>query len=189
MPLLTADSFDGLVTDSHDFGFEVETFPLAAASSTAILTTGGSVFGVALNVRRTFTASNLVASITTAGATLTANSNWGLLFNSAGTLIGQSADQSTAWTSTGLITMALTAKSTGSLTLAPGLYWAAVVGTGTTLPVFAKSGAPVSLYNAGVSAALSRTGVLATSVTTAPGNITPSSITQSTGLPYWFGLV
>lgn len=189
MPVNASDTWDGLVADSHDFGLEVESFPLASAAGTAILAAGGSVFGTALIVRRAFTATSLLASVTTAGATLTANSNWGLLIRADGTLIAQSADQSTAWATAGLQTMALTAKSGQSLLLQPGLYWGAVVGTGTTLPTFARSGAPAALYNMGLAAAISRAGVLATGVTTAPANITPANITQATAQPYWFGLV
>lgn len=188
MPLLQADVPPGgdYATNCQDYALEAETFPLWAASGTAILGTGGSVYGTAINVRRTFTVTNLVASVTTAGATLTASSSWGLLFNSAGTLLGKSVDQSTNWASAGLSTMPLTA--VGSLTLTPGLYWGAVVSTGSTLPIFAKSGAPLLLFNNAVGVAISRCGILATSITTAPANITPGSITQTAAVPYWFGL-
>lgn len=182
--------------DSFDWGYEVETFPSWSCAAGTILTTAGSVFGSALVVRRKVTITNLVANITVAGGTLTAGDCWGLLYNSAGTLLGQSADQATPWATAGLQTMALTAASTGALTLTPGLYWGAVVATGTTLPTFSRSsmsGASVALvaaqYNAQFSAAQARCGVLATSITTTPANITPASITKATGIPYWFGLV
>jgi hypothetical protein len=185
-----------ILADSFDFGYEVESFPVYACASGTILTTAGSVFGVALNVRRAFTATNLVMNVTVAGATLTASDCWGLLYNSAGTLLGQSADQSTLWATAGLQTMALTAASTGALNLTPGLYWAAVVATGTTLPTFSRAamaGASVALaaaqYNGQYSAALARCAVLATSITTTPANITPASNTKATGIPYWAALV
>lgn len=200
MPDIVSDSYT--VEDppsALDFGFEAWTFPIHNCHTTGkILTTGGSVFGSAIFVRRTFTMTNLVAMVTVAGGTLTAGDCWGLLYNSSGTLIAQSADQTTPWSTAGLQTMALTAKTGQSLTLQPGMYWGAVVGTGTTLPTFAVSGhaaAVVSIaqdsafYNATVGASVSRCGVLATSITTTPANITPSSITQATGLPLWFGLV
>ena len=186
-----------LNADSFDFGYEVETFPSwACGASGTILTTAGSVFGSALIVRRKVTITNLVANVTVAGGTLTAGDCWGLLYNSAGTLLGQSADQATPWATAGLSTMALAASSTGALTLTPGLYWGGVVATGTTLPTFSRAamgGASVALaaaqYNAQFSASLARCAVLATSITTTPANITPASNTKATGIPYWFGLV
>jgi hypothetical protein len=188
MPLLGADiTPDSDSVGAQDYGLEYEAFPLYAASGTQLLAAGGSVYGTAIQVRRPFTVTSLVASVTTAGGTLTANSSWGLLFNSAGKLVGKSADQSTAWATAGLQTMALTAVT--SLTLPAGMYWGAVVSTGTTLPTFAKSGTPQALFNQGLGVALSRCGVLATSVTTAPTDITPASITQSTAQPIWFGLI
>lgn len=188
---------DQILANSFDFGYEVESFPVyACAASGTILTTAGSVFGVALTVRRAFTATNLVMNVTVAGGTLTAGDCWGLLYNSAGTLLGQSADQTTPWATAGLQTMALTAASTGALSLTPGLYWAGVVATGTTLPTFSRAamgGASVALaaaqYNGQYSAAQARCAVLATSITTTPANITPASNTKATGIPYWAALV
>lgn len=182
--------------NSFDFGYEVETFPSWSCAAGTILTTAGSVFGSALVVRRKVTVSRLVANITVAGATLTAGDCWGLLYKGDGTLIGQSADQTTPWETAGLQTMTLTADSTGSLTLTPGLYWGGVVATGTTLPTFSRAamaGASVALvaaqYNAAFSASLARCAVLATSITTTPADITPSSNTKATGIPIWFGLI
>lgn len=197
MPVNTSDVYDLLDGGSaNDFGLVAQTFPLYACGATGtILTTGGSVFGSAIFIREKVTVSTLVANVTAAGATLTANNCWGLLFNSAGTLLGQSADQSTAWATAGASSMALTASATGLLTLPAGMYWGAVVATGTTLPTFSRTGLVGSsiattsaLYNLGAGAAQSRTGVLATGITTTPAAITPASITQATGIPYWFGL-
>src|SRR5512142_3275873 len=188
MPITGADiTADSDSLGCQDYGLEYETFPAYAAGGTAILGTGGSVYGTAIQVRRGFTVTNLVASVTTAGGTLTVNSSWGLLFNSAGKLVAKTADQSTAWATAGLQTMALTAVT--SLTLPAGTYLCAVVFTGTILPTFAKSGAPAALFNNALAVSLSRCGILATSITTAPGDITPASITQTNSQPYWFGLI
>jgi hypothetical protein len=191
MPLLQADVDNGVsdMIGCLDYGVAVESFPAWAASGTAILGTAGSVYGTAIQVRRTITVTSLLAHVTTAGGTLTAGDSWGLLYSSAGTLLGQSTDQATPWATAGLSTMALTAKATGSLTLSPGLYWGAVVSTGTTLPTFAKAGAPQALFNAGLAVGISRCGILATSITTTPAAITPGSIAQANSQPYWFGLI
>lgn len=196
MPNLGATQGE-ILTTSYDYGLQAESFPLASASpSGTILTAGGAVYGVAINVRKAFTVSALCANVTVAGATLTAGDCWGLLYSSAGVLLGQSADQTTPWQTAGFSKMTLAASATGSLVLTPGMYWGAVVATGSTLPTFSRSAmssASVALassfYNAGQGAASSRCGVLATGITTTPAAITPASITQATGIPYWFGLI
>jgi hypothetical protein len=80
-----------------------------------------------------------------------------------------------------------------SLALTPGMYWCGLVASGTTLPTFrATSGGMTAVtanFGAGLlAAASSRYGVLATGVTTAPGNITPSSITQTAAFPILAGI-
>lgn len=179
-----------------DWGFEAWTCPVVACAPTGvILTTAAAVFGSAIYVRRRVTVSTLVANVTVAGGTLTADQCWGMLYASDGDLIGQTAQQATLWATAGVQSMALTAAGAG-LTLKPGLYWGAVVATGTTLPTFSRAAvqsASVALasafYNVNVAAAKSRCAVLATSITTTPADITPASATQATGLPLWFGLI
>ena len=169
-------------------------FDAALASGTALLGVGGSVYGTAIPLPQGGTVAKLWYDITTAGATLTASSCWALLFSSAGKLIGKSADQSTIWATAGVGGSAatgttLTAFTTGSLTaLAAGTYYGAVVATGTTLPTFATSGAPAAVFNANLAAAVSRCAILATSVTTTPANVTPSSFSQTGSLPIWMGV-
>lgn len=165
------------------------------AVGTYLLVTGGSAYGMALWVRRNVTITTMTVVVTTGGGTLTASSSWGLLYNSAGTLIGQTADQSTAWATSGVKAMTLTAVT--SLALTPGMYWAAVVSTASAgaLPTFRATSSGVATAagtnfgNGGtLAAASSRFGVLATGVTTAPGNITPASITQANGQPMLTGI-
>ncbi len=194
MPEIRSDYNFDVESSARDFGLEAESFPNWACTAGTILTTAGSVFGSAIFVRRTVTITHLVANVTVAGGTLTAGSTWGLLYSADGDLRGQTADQATPWATAGVQSMALTAAGAG-LTLKPGMYWGAVVATGTTLPTFSRSaigGASVALvsaqYNMGAGAAASRCGVLATSITTTPADITPASITQATGIPFWFGL-
>jgi hypothetical protein len=169
-------------------------FDAAHASGTAILGTAGSVYGTAIQLPSPQTVSNLWYDITTAGGTLTSGDCWALLFNAAGTLIGQSADQHTIWATAGVGGTAaggtaLTASATGSLTSLPaGTYYGAVVATGTTLPTFATSAAPVGAFNAHLAAASSRSAILATAITATPANVTPSSFTTTGSLPIWFAL-
>lgn len=169
-----------------DLNLDAWAFDFHAAGGTAILGTAGSVYGSQIIVRSAFAPTNLVAHITTAGGTLTASDCWGLLFSNAGTLVGQTAQQATLWATAGLQVMPFTTLSPG--TLQPGKYWAAFVATGTTLPTFATSSAPLLLANMGTSAALARFGILATAVTTTPASITPASIAITGALPIWAAL-
>lgn len=86
----------------------------------AVVTFAGLMPVTKLNVPAACTATNLLMYVSTLGVTL--NGAKGCLFSSGGTLIAQTADQSAVWTSTGLKTMALTAESGQSLSLAAGEY-------------------------------------------------------------------
>jgi hypothetical protein len=185
MPV-SADTVNAGALCSGDLNYDAWAYDLHAASVTSILGTAGSVYGSQIIVRNTFTPTNMVYHITTAGSTLTANNCWALLFSNAGTLIGQSANQATLWATAGLQTMPFTTTSPG--TLAPGKYWTAVVATGTTLPTFAAAASPLLLCNNGTTGATTRFGIMATSVTTTPATITPSSITPTAALTLWAAL-
>ena len=164
------------------------------ASGTAILGTAGSVYGSAITLAAPASIGNLWYDVTTAGATLTSGDCWALLFGPGGVLIGQSASQHTIWATAGLGGTAaggtaLVAATTGSLTSCPaGVYYGAVVATGSTLPTFATSGAPPAVYNANMGAAASKCAILATAVTTTPASVTPSSYAQAGSLPIWMAL-
>jgi hypothetical protein len=154
--------------------------------------TAGTVYGTALWVRRNVTISTLVVVTTVNGTTLTANSCWGLLYSSNGTLVAQTTDRSTAWAA-GAATQAMALTAVTSLALTPGMYWAGIVSSGTTLPTFRATSSGVNAVSANFGAGLlavasSRCCVLATGVTTAPGNITPSAITQTAAQPLLAGI-
>jgi hypothetical protein len=161
-----------------------------------LLAVAGSVYASAIPLAQENTVSKLWYDVTAAGATLTSGQCFALLFNSAGTLIGQSADQHTIWATAGLGGSAaggtaLVASATGSLSnLAAGTYYGAVVATGTTKPTFAASGADPLLVNAGLSAASANflCAILATGVTTTPATVTMTSATVTGSSRIWFGL-
>lgn len=119
----------------EDFGLLAWTFDMANAGTSQIITTAGTLQGARLYLGKAATVTNLCAYLQTAGATLTAGQNKGALYNSAGTLLGTTVDQATAWTSTGFKTMAL-----ATPVLCPaGLYDIVVWYNGTTAPSFSRS--------------------------------------------------
>jgi len=109
----------------------------------------GTLFLRRMSLPGPMVVSTLAQIISVAGATLTANQNFAVLYDGAGQLIGITADQSVNWTGTGLNVMALTAPA-GSPGLGidtpycyAGFWW-----NGTTSPLFARGGtADIALVN------------------------------------------
>lgn len=129
-------------------------------------------------IRKPVTITNIVmVIITTPGTSLTGGQNLCGIYNSGGTLLRATADQSTNWTSTGTKTMALTS----TLALTPGVYYIATLTVGTgTMPSFARTtvASSSSVFNIGATASTPRASTLA-SQTSLPSPLTLSSTTQS----------
>ena len=133
---------------------------IAGASSSQILSsfTGGGVLilqGVVISnvpAGGSLTISNILLWLVTVGATLTSGQNFVGLYNSAGTLLGTSADQSTNWT-TSPGTLKTTALTTPYVITSPGVYYVALLWNGTTAPTFyGFSSASTAFLNMGASA-------------------------------------
>jgi hypothetical protein len=128
------------------------------------------------------TISGIDLFVATNGATLTTGQNLVGLYNQAGTQLGFSADQTTAWGSGAPhdINATLTAFSAGSLTLVPtGMLRIAILAVGTTPPAFGRgSNLSNRLINGpNQTGTTCRWGTLGSGLTALPTSITPSSIT------------
>lgn len=126
-----------------------------------------------LFIPQTTTITNVVLGVTLVGATLTAGSNFAGLYDSSGTLIDTTADQSTTWTSVGPKVMPLTTTHS----LPAGTYWVAMATTGTTRPSFHRAGSFTglgSIVNQGLSAATYRFATTGSGITTLPASVTMS---------------
>ncbi len=109
--------------------------PVRATSFLALA--GAFVWVARMWVPETVTVANFELGISVAGATLTASQNFAGIYNASGALIAKTADQATAWQSTGMKTAALTAEAGQSLTLpgGPGVWiYGAILSNGTTQP-------------------------------------------------------
>ncbi len=109
-----------------------------AASGTPVSGTGYlmkiPLFGAPVSV------TNILAGVQTAGSSLTASQCFAGLYDNTGAKIGVTADQSVAWTSTGLKTMALAGGPfAGSW---PWVY-VAIITNGTTNPQFTRAAGAV----------------------------------------------
>lgn len=165
-----------------DAGFLAWNMDPSTASTNGTLATG-VVNLLRVNIRTAVTCTNVCAFITTGGSGLTANQNFAGLYNSAGTLVAATANQTAAWAGTGLMTMPLAA---GPFALTPGFYWVALLSNGTTPPTFSRSAqASGAASNTGLAAASYR--FAANGTGTSLASITPSSNT-ATSLPYWAAL-
>jgi hypothetical protein len=98
---------------------------------------GGVVFAAKILLSATVSnVKNVVVTVNTPGATLTAGQNLAALYNSGGTQIGATtADQSSNWTTVGMKTMQVSA---GGVTVSPPFVVVALLANGTTAPAFAR---------------------------------------------------
>lgn len=136
--------------------------PATAVGSSAAVPTSGTLYGARLWLPVAASVTNIIMQVGAIGATLTTGQSFAALYNAAGTLIGVTADQSTAWTTTGSKTMPLVG---GPFSLAAGYYDVCFWSVGTTPPKFVCS-ASGSFVNMGLSGSASRFFTAQTGLTT-----------------------
>jgi hypothetical protein len=159
--------------------------PSQAANASPVVS--GTVYMMAVPLRQTATISTITMAVaTTAGSGLVSNQNFAGVYNSAGTRLGVTADQSVNWTSVGAKIMPLTAP----IASAPaGMYYVAFVSNGTTPPNFTReSSSQNNGLNANLTAATFRSSLGPTSQTSLPASITMASRTSggAAGEIAWF---
>ena len=157
--------------------------PSEAANSQVLVS--GTLYMMGLWVREATSFTNIIFGASAAGATLTAGQNLIGLYNSSGTRVATSADQSANWTSTGIKTTAMTG---APIALSAGMYYVAILSNGTTpVGVFRESNqASANIINVGLTAATARSAELA-GQTSLPASITLGSRTLGP-FSFWFGL-
>lgn len=134
-------------------------------------TSGGGIYMSKVIVREPFTVTNILATVTTAGVTLTANQNFAALYDDLGNRLGVTSNQATNWQVSGLKTMPLTAPVVNPA----GVYYVALLSNGTTQPTFARGSllsAGPETVNAGLTASTYRYSLGPTSQTSMPLSIT-----------------
>lgn len=166
----------------EDHGLSVWSFDAAMAQLAVVLPTAGRLTTIRLKVPRPVLVTDLCILIGTAGATLTANQNFAMLFDESGNRVGLTADQSTAWTGTGFVAMALTTPvQVNGPTCTVGMYY-----NGTTSPALRTPGSATASGNAGLATASSRFGLSTTGLTTTPPSTVGTIAAQAAS--YWVGL-
>lgn len=143
--------------------------------------TSGTVSMSKLWVRQSVTITNVAVSITTVGAGLVVNQNFAGLYDSTGTLLSATADQTANWGTVGFKEMALTAPQAVS----PGFYYVAVVSNAGTTPAFARGSAlTASIANAKLTATNGRFTTGPAGQTSLPASIVMAARTL-TGNTLW----
>jgi hypothetical protein len=166
--------------------------PTSATTTSAVMAYAATIELCRIPLPAAITVTNVLAYLGIIGVTLT--HSFLALFKSDGTIIGQTADQSTPWhTTLGLYTLPLVGGPYVCTPLAANDFlWAAMyVGTAGTLPAFAatNSAALMPLYNAGTSVARSRVGAISQSDRATLVSITPSGINNAnSNYSYWMGI-
>ena len=128
---------------------------------------------------------SILVEVVTVGSGLTANQNFAGLYSPGGTLIGKTADQSSAWTSAGLRRMTLS----GGLSYASqGWAYVVLLANGKTRPAFGRATAQgASTVNAGLSVSAARYATNSTGKTSLPASIPmTSNVLSSTA--FWAAL-
>jgi hypothetical protein len=154
--------------DPNTFG--AVSIDLANIDSSLILTSG-TLHLTKVPVTEGFTLNAIHARINTAGSSLTAGQCFAAVYDSSGTRVAVTADQSGVWNSAGDKAMNVVTP----VALSAGFYWVALLANGTTPPVFFSMAAN-NMVNTGCTAATARSGNAAGTHTTTPASITPASI-------------
>ena len=144
----------------------------------------GTKYVVRVPVNLNEPVSNVWIIVTTAGSTLTAAQNLCGVYNSAGTQLSVTGDQSAVWTSTGAKQMPLAA----TIGVTTPYVYVEIMSNGTTPATFARFGQPPSA-NVNLAGALLRCATNGTGATALDASITPSGLsTSNTPFTFWVGL-
>lgn len=155
-------------------------------NSTGIVLTSGVLNLAKIYLPRDVTITNIHVEIQAAGITLTSAQNFAGLYDSSGTSLRNTADQSAVWNTTGYKTMALTTPLAVSGGEDVWIY-VAMLGNGATAPSV-RRGSDRFFGNNGQLAAADgfRFGTVLTGQTTLPGSITIANMASAGS--FWFGL-
>jgi hypothetical protein len=153
--------------------------PVHAQSGVAV--TSGTVYMMKIHLREAATVSSVSAVVSTGGTGLTAGQCFAGLYDSTGTQLAVTADQSGNWANVAHHMMTLTAP----VNAAAGAYYIALLANGTTGPAFIRSGSPYTIaMNANTTLTTARWTTGPTAQTSLPASITLGS-RAFTSNSYW----
>ena len=166
-----------------DHGLIAWAYDPAQAVNSSAPSAAGALQVVRVPITQAQTITNVALYVATAGSGLTSGACFAAVFNSSGALLASTADQSTAWATTGAKVMALTTPQAVGV----GYVYIGFYANGTTLPLFSRASgtgglANVNLTGAGGASTAWRFAVSTTGLTTAM----PSTLgTMGANLAFW----
>jgi hypothetical protein len=165
----------GMGFQPADHNLDAWTFDpaLAQGSSTptaGVLQLGKIKLGAAASV------ASIIATVTATGTGLTSGQNFAGLYNSSGTLLATTADQTSAWGTTGAKTMTLTG---GPYTLAAGTYYGALLANASTTPPTFLTGHSSSSSTLNIGLTIGRYVTSGSGLTALPSSVTLASASAS----------
>ena len=156
----------GIEPDDH--GLLAWTMDPMLSPGVATLTAAQVLHVMKLRTRKPITVTNIVAVVTAVGVTLTANRCYAALYDAAGNLLSQTADQSAAWLSAGNKVMALAAPQQ----IPAGNFYVGLMYAGTTSPTFPRgSNVNTATVNMNVSGLALRSATVGAALTAPPASI------------------
>ncbi len=177
------DQISSMGWQPSDHNLKAWTFDPALAQSTSAPATGVLQLGK-IKLGAAASVTNIIASVTTVGSGLTSGQNFAGLYNSSGTRIATTADQTSSWAGgTGAKTMAL---SGGPYTLAAGSYYGALLSVGTTPATF-QTGHATSSSTLNIGLTIGRYLTSGSGLTSLPSSVTLASASASFRA-WWFAL-
>lgn len=163
--------------------------PIATSSGAGTAGNSGYLYLQKLTARVGGTINNIHVVVGTAGASLTSGQNLAAIYNSSGTRIGVTSDQTTAWGSTGHKTMSLTA---GASLTAGSDYYVGLLSVGSTPASFLRGPTGQAGPNANQTGASLRFSINGTGLTATPSSVTlasnASSVSGNGAQPFWVAL-
>lgn len=159
--------------------------PVHAASS--IGTVNGTMSLIKVIVRSATTITNGVYAVVNGGTSLTSGQNFIGLYDSSGTRVAISADQTT---NMGTSNNIVTAPWTAPYSAAAGSYWLAILTNGLASPDFARAGANAisNLASVGLTTSTRRFGTSGSGLTALPASFTPSGMGAVANGLFWVGI-
>jgi hypothetical protein len=155
------------------------------SASAAATLTSGTVHLAKLVAQTGGTITTISVNVITAGASLTSGQCFAGIYNSSGTRLAVTADQSAVWNTADIYQMSLT--SSTAIT-AGQTYYVALLAVGTTPPKFAQGPSSAKAANVGLTGASLRFATNGTSQTSLPSTRTMSSNTATSAVTFWCAL-
>lgn len=168
----------------EDGGLITWTWDASQASGSSVIGTGGVLRLYRVSIKKPSTINRILMTQSVAGSGLTAGQNFAGIYDSSGTLLGQTADQSTDWSTGGSTSTLRSMPLTAQLPVPAGKYWIAFLMNGTTGPSFLRGATGGGTWiNAGTTASTRRCGSQGSGYTALPATFDPATISAEVILP------